>query len=301
MDFKLLEAFINVAKYKNFSKAAAAISVSQPSISSHIAKLEKELKAQLFDRTSKEVSLTPAGESLFKYAEDILDLRDKAVANLSSFNEEVKGKLSIGASTTPCNALLPELLKDFRAVYPEVDFNVTEENSEKIAEKILNYESEMGIVGKMVDDEKMDCFKLVEDELVVISPSSFYFPAEISLEDLLKSDMVMRGRDSATRKAFEDSMQKKGAAIRRMKIPYEVSSLDTQIQFVKAGLGVSVVSGQLCTEYVDCGLIRKSRIKDIPMFMSLYLLVRSNRTLTPSANAFFNFCMDKFKFLRDVC
>lgn len=296
MDFKLLEAFINVAKFKNFSKAAASISVSQPAISSHIAKLEKELKAQLFDRTSKEVSLTPSGQSFYKYAIDILNTRDRAMANLSSFNEEVKGKLFIDASTTPCNVLLPQLLMDFHSVYAGVDFNVTEKNSGEIAEKILNFESELGIVGKIVDDEKIDCFKLVDDELVVISPSSFCFPDEVSLDDLMKSDMIMRGRDSATRRTFEDCLQKKGAAIRRMRIPYEVSSLDTQIQFVKAGLGVSVVSGQLCSEYVDCGLIRKSRIKDMPMLRSLYLIVRSNRTLSPTANAFFNFCMDKYKF-----
>ena len=65
MDFKQLEAFITVAKLKSFSKAANAIYLSQPTISSNISSLEKELKIQLFDRTSKEVNLTPAGESFF--------------------------------------------------------------------------------------------------------------------------------------------------------------------------------------------------------------------------------------------
>lgn len=296
MDFKLLEAFINVTKYRSFSKAAASASISQPAISSHIAKLEKELKAQLFDRTSKEVSLTPAGQSFFKYAIDIIDTRDRAIMNLSSFDEEVKGKLHIDASTTPCNVILPQLLMDFHSAYPRVSFNVTEQNSGDIAEKILNFESELGIVGKLVNDEKIDCFKLVDDELVVISPASLNFPEEVSLETLLMHDFIMRYKNSATRKTFEDVLHKNGRAISNIRMPYEVNSLDTQIQFVKSGLGISVVSGQLCREDAACGLVRKSRIKGMPMIRSLYLLVRSNRTLTPTANAFFNYCRDKYKF-----
>ncbi len=296
MDFKVLEAFINVAKYKNFSKAANSISVSQPAISSHIAKLEKELRIQLFDRTSKEVALTPAGQTFFKYAIDILDAKDRAISNLSAFNEKVKGKLHISASTTPCNVILPQLLKDFHSAYPEVNCNVTEENSGDIAEKILSLEAELGIVGRMVNDEKINCCKLMDDELSVISPASFNLPSELSLKELVKKDFVMRGVNSATRKAFEDSLQKNGINISNLSIPYEVNNLDTQIRFVKSGLGVSVVSGQLFGEYVESGMIRRSSIKGISIKRSLYLIVRSNRTLTPTANAFFNFCQDKYNF-----
>jgi len=296
MDFKLLEAFINVAKYKSFSKAATTVSISQPAISSHIAKLEKELKMQLFDRTSKEVSLTPAGQSFFKYAIKIIDTRDRAIMNLSSFDEEVKGKLYIDASTTPCNVILPQLLMDFHSAHPGVSFHVTEQNSGDIAEKILNFESELGIVGKMVNGEKIDCFKLVDDELVVISPAHLNFPEEVSLENLLMHDFIMRDKSSATRKTFEDILRKSGRTISNIRMPYEVNSLDTQIQFVKSGLGISVVSGQLCREDATCGFVRKSRIKGMSMIRSLYLVVRSNRTLTPTANAFFNFCRDKYKF-----
>lgn len=91
MDFKQIEAFISVAKYKSFSKAANSVFLSQPAISSHISTLEKELSVQLFDRTSKEVLLTPAGNSFLKYALEILNARDKAVCCLSNFNNTVCG------------------------------------------------------------------------------------------------------------------------------------------------------------------------------------------------------------------
>jgi len=296
MDFKQIEAFINVAKYKSFSKAANSSFLSQPAISSHIAGLEKDLKVQLFDRTSKEVILTPAGESFLSYAIDILNMRDQATRTLFSFNDNVEGDLYLSASTTPCNTLVPKLLLDFHSFYPNVHFNVNEMSSGQIIEDIIRFDSELGIVGKKVNDEKIDCFKLVEDELVVVSPVSFNLPSDLSVKDLLKHDFIMREKNSATRKTFEDILHKKDIDISNLKVPYEVNSLDTMLQFVKTGLGVSVVSSQVCIDYVTCGLMNASRIKNLPMTRNIYLITSSKRTLTPTAKAFFNLCRDKYEF-----
>lgn len=111
MDFKQIETFIGVAKYKSFSKAANAVFLSQPAVSSNISGLEKELHIQLFDRTSKEVLLTPAGEAFLKYAIDIVNTRNQAVESLSGFNHIVSGVLNLAASTTPCNTVVPMLIK----------------------------------------------------------------------------------------------------------------------------------------------------------------------------------------------
>lgn len=288
MDFKQIEAFINVAKYKSFSKAANSSFLSQPAISSHIASLEKDLKVQLFDRTSKEVALTPAGESFLKYAIEILNTRDRAIKSLSSFNDNVEGVLYLAASTTPCNTIVPQLITEFSRIYPNVSFNVTELNSGQIIENIIRFDTEIGIVGKRTNDEKVEYFKLTEDELVVISPPSFDFPEEITLKTLLKSNFIMREKNSATRKTFEDILRSNDIDIEKLNISYEVNSLDTLIQFVKSGLGVSVVSSKVCDDYASCGLIRKSYIKNIPMQRNIYLAISSKRTLTPTAKAFFN-------------
>ena len=296
MDFKQIEAFINVAKYKSFSKAANISSFSQPAISSHIAKLEKDLGVQLLDRTSKEVTVTPAGETFLKYAIDIISTKERAVRNVSSFNNKVEGKLNIAASTTPCNTLVPKLLRDFHLVYPGVNFSVSELNSGEIIENVIKFDAEIGIVGEMVNDEKIDCYKLVEDDLVVISPTSLDFPEEISLKFLLKNDFIMRERNSATRKTFEDILHNKHIEFSKLNVSCEVNSLDTIIQFVKSGLGVSVISSQVCDDYVSCGLMRRSNIIDTPMLRSIYLIVSSKRTLTSTSKAFFNLCRDKYKF-----
>lgn len=296
MDFKQIEAFINVAKFKSFSKAANSSFLSQPAISSHISSLEKELKIQLFDRTSKEVLLTPAGESFLKYAIDILNTRNKAICHISNFNETVNGKLKLASSTTPCNTIVPILIKKFHNLYPDVSFNVIEQSSREIIETIIKFDCEIGIVGELVNDEKIKSYELMKDNLIVISSPDLNLPSHLNIESLLKYTFILRGKGSATRKTFENQLQQQGFDISALNICFEVSNLDTLLQLVKQGLGVSVVSRQVFKDYISCDLIRESFIENLSLTRSIYLILSSKRTLTPTAKVFFNLCKEYFNF-----
>lgn len=296
MDFKQVEAFINVAKFKSFSKAASSCFLSQPAISSHIASLEKELSIQLFDRTSKEVLLTPAGESFLKYAIDILNTRDKAISHLANFNGNISGKLKLAASTTPCNTILPALIRKFHLLYPEVSFDIIENSSSEIIENIIKFDYELGMIGEPINDEKVKSYELIQDDLVVISSPELNVPNTISLDSLIKYTFIMREEGSATRKTFEDALQKQGFDISSINVCFEVNNLDAIFQCVREGLGISVVSKQISKNYSSMGLIKESYIQDLSLKRSIYLVVSSKRTLTPTAKAFFKMCKDQFNF-----
>ncbi|MBC2580928.1 selenium metabolism-associated LysR family transcriptional regulator [Clostridium sp. DJ247] len=294
MDFKQIEAFINVAKFKSFSKAANSSFLSQPAVSSHIASLEKDLNVQLFDRTSKEVMLTPAGESFLKYAINILNTRDKAIYHLANFNESVGGKLKLAASTTPCNTIVSGLIKEFHSLYPDVSFNIIEQSSGTIVDKIIKFDYEIGLIGELVKDDRIKVYELTADDLVLISSPSLNIPDSITIEFLLKYKFILREEGSATRKTFEESLEKQGINTSSINICFEVSNLDTLFQFVKEGLGVSIVSKQVFKNYMSYNLIRESTIKDISLKRSIYLVISSRRTLTPTAKAFFDLCKQRF-------
>lgn len=296
MDFKQIEAFMNVSKFKSFSKAASYSFLSQPAISSHIASLEKELNVQLFDRTSKEVILTPAGESFLKYAIDILNARDKAIYHLSNFNETINGKLKLAASTTPCNIIVPSLIKRFYNLYPEVSFDVVEKSSGEIIENIIKFDYEIGIVGELVNDEKIKNYNLMEDDLIIISSPSLNIPDLIDIESIFKYKFILREQGSATRKTFEDSIIREGFDISNIHTYFEVNNLDTLFQFVKEGLGISVVSRKVFDNYICPGTLKKSVIENLSLKRSIYLVISSKRTLTPTAKAFFNLCKEQFNF-----
>jgi Transcriptional regulator len=296
MDFKQIEAFINVAKFKSFSKAANSSFLSQPAISSHIASLEKELSVQLFDRTSKEVLLTPAGDSFLKYAIDILNTRDKAICTLANFNERISGKLRLSASTTPCNTIVPSLIKDFHQLYPDVSFDVTEQSSGEIIENIAKFDCEIGLVGESVNNEKIKSYKILEDDLIVISPPHFDFPYTIDINFLFKYKFILREHGSATRKTFEDALKKQSINLSNIDVYFEVNNLDTLYQFVKNGLGISIVSKYVFRDYISLGFIKESHIENLSLKRYIYLVISSKRTLTPTAKAFFTLCKNHYKF-----
>jgi DNA-binding transcriptional LysR family regulator len=294
MDFKQLEAFISVAKLRSFSKAANAIYLSQPTISSHISSLEKELKLQLFDRTSKEVNLTPAGESFLQYANDIINTRNHAITELSNFNNNISGKLNISASTTPCNAILPSLINKFNELYSNVKFNVKEQGSVGIIKDILDLNCEIGLVGTSIDNEKIKSYKIMEDELVIISNPQLNLPDKLSIEELLKQNFIIREKDSATRHTLEASLSDSNIDLNKLKVLCEVNNVDAQLKFVKLGMGISIMSKTLCEEYFKNGSLKLSTIDDISLKRDIYLIISSKRTLTPIATAFFNMCKQMY-------
>lgn len=294
MDFKQLEAFISVAKLRSFSKAANAIYLSQPTISSHISSLEKELKLQLFDRTSKEVNLTPAGESFLQYANDIINTRNHAITELSNFNNNISGKLNISASTTPCNAILPSLINKFNELYSNVKFNVKEQGSVGIIKDILELNCEIGLVGTSIDNEKIKSYKIMEDELVIVSNPQLNLPDKLSIEELLKQNFIIREKDSATRHTLEASLSDSNIDLNKLKVLCEVNNVDAQLKFVKLGMGISIMSKTLCEEYFKNGSLKLSTIDNISLKRDIYLIISSKRTLTPIATAFFNMCKQMY-------
>ena len=101
MNFVQIEAFVAVIRYRSFSKAAEAIYLSQPTISSHIRSLENELGVQLLIRSTKEIYPSAAGRIFYGYASEMISMRDKAVSEVKSYSTKIQGSLEIAASSVP--------------------------------------------------------------------------------------------------------------------------------------------------------------------------------------------------------
>ena len=184
MDFRQLEAFVNVARYKNFSKAGKALFLSQPTISLHISNLEKELNAPLFDRTSKEVNLTPAGSEFLNYALDMINMKNKAIHNILTSQKKISGSIKISSSTTPCLVLLPNAIEKFQALHPEVKFIIEEKTSQAILEDVCSLTSDLGLVGMQVENERFISQPLFDDELVFICSKDTPLDGIVELSDI---------------------------------------------------------------------------------------------------------------------
>ena len=153
MDIRQLEAFVYTVKYQSFSLAAQKLYISQPTVSAHIRSLEEEFHTQLLKRTTKSLSLTPAGTKLYSYATEILTLQQKAIVELAN---ETKPQLRIGASSVPSLYFLPELLSAYHAVHPDIRVYASCSDSLDVVHKVDDGICDIGMASRDLKDSEKE-------------------------------------------------------------------------------------------------------------------------------------------------
>lgn len=200
MDIRQLEAFVYTVKYQSFSLAAQKLYISQPTVSAHIRSLEEEFHTQLLKRTTKSLSLTPAGTKLYSYATEILTLQQKAIVELAN---ETKPQLRIGASSVPSLYFLPELLSAYHAVHPDIRVYASCSDSLDVVHKVDDGICDIGLVGTTTSDTSCEFLPFASDELVIAAPATPHYQAYQSipspLDALLKEPFLLREDNSGTK------------------------------------------------------------------------------------------------------
>ena len=171
MDINQLEVFVAVAQEKSFSRAAEALHRTQPAVSQAIRRLEAELGESLFDRSSKDGTLTAAGRVLFDFAQQMLNLRHHAHSAIRELRDLHRGKLSLGANEYTVMCLLP-LIPIFRARHPHIKIEVKRSLASRIPGEILGRDVEIGVVSFKPTDQAIKSMPVAVDELaLVVAPN----------------------------------------------------------------------------------------------------------------------------------
>lgn len=199
IDFRL-KVFYTVAKRLNFTKAAEELCITQPAVSKHIQEIENYYKVRLFERNGNKIKLTKAGTVLLKYCHNIFDLYGSLEFELSTLTENFKGQLSIGASTTIAQYVLPPLLADFHKRYENIRVSLAINNTEQIEHSLKNKDIDFGIVEGQSKNVLFKYTEFVRDEIVpvVATKHPLAVRQEISTEELLKTPLLLREPGSGT-------------------------------------------------------------------------------------------------------
>lgn len=255
MNLKQLEAFVHVAEGGSFSKAAKELFLTQPTVSAHIAGLEKELNARLFVRNTKEVKLSEEGKLLYDSAKQIVALQKKIEKTFLENEKREEHCITIAASTIPAQYLLPEILVKFNEKYPNEQFKVIETDSAKVVEEVLNHSVDIGFTGTVLDKKHCKYIPFYQDELVIITPNNEKFRTlQEEANDtgwILKEPLIMREEGSGTRKEAEKQLRKSGIDIGKLNV---VASMENQEAIKKAvgnGMGVSIISKLAAEEEIE--------------------------------------------------
>jgi DNA-binding transcriptional LysR family regulator len=303
MDFHQLRVFVEVAKQKNFSRAAEKIFLSQPTVSAHIKALENEIGSPLFDRSQRELMLTEGGKILFRFAREILEIKEKAFSAIQENYRITKGHLEIAASSVPGAYLLPGLLHAFSRKYPGVTFSVLLRDTRHVFENIRNYTYDLGFAGKPVSSEGVGQVKLVEDQLILIAPPGTNLApgvktktdlSPVKLEACLKYPFVLREQGSATRLVFEKALRKRFGSASGLKVIAYLEGQEAIKEAVKTGLGLTVISRRAVEEELGAGSLEGYSLEELVLKRYFYLIYRKKRVLPPLSRAFVGFTMEYF-------
>ncbi|WP_406119976.1 LysR family transcriptional regulator [Streptomyces sp. NBC_00989] len=244
MDLRHLKYFLAVAETRNFTQAAASCYVAQSALSQQIARLEKDVGARLFSRTSRSVRLTAAGELLEPLARRILADVDTARAALDALSGLRRGRLRLGLVQTRASSVdLVEVMADYHARYPGIDLHVTNAPSAEMAASVLAGDLDIAIVGlgpRQIPDG-LDHQVLAADPLVLIVPADHALAdrGTVDLADLPESHQLIQfTRGSGLRRQVEAAFARAGVEPGQH---FQVGQIQDMIRLAARGIGVTVV------------------------------------------------------------
>jgi DNA-binding transcriptional LysR family regulator len=293
LDINQLEVLIAVAQEKSFSRAAERLHRTQPAISQAIRRLEAEIGEPLFDRSSKDGTMTAAGRVLFGLAQQMLNLRHSAHAAIKELKGLQRGKLSLSANEYTVMYLLP-LLPAFRARHPHIKIEVKRSLASRISSEILARETEIGIVSFKPNDPAVASVPVLTDELaLIVAPAHSLASKEVvSVRELGAESFIAHNVPSPYRERVVRTFEKYRTPLN---ISLEMPTLEAIKRFVERGMGVALVPRLTAQEEISRGQVVALRVREMKLERKLYLVYRKGATLSHAARAFLRIAREGVK------
>jgi DNA-binding transcriptional LysR family regulator len=279
-----LETFVAVAEERSFSRAAARLHRTQPAVSQAIAKLEQELGEILFERSSRDGTLTDAGEVLREYAAKLLNLRTEATGALTELRELHSGKLNLAANEYTCLYLLP-LLDEYRRQNPRIKLAVQRALASRISDEVLMHSVEIGVLSFRPDDPQVKSVVVYRDELAfVVNPNHpLAKVGEVSIRQLGAQTFIAHNIPSPQRQKVIQTFKRHKT---RLQMNVELPSLEAIKRFVAMGNGVALVPGLTVSTELANGSLVRVQVPELQMERKLRLVHRRQASLSHAAVAF---------------
>ncbi|MDF5757424.1 LysR family transcriptional regulator [Spongiactinospora sp. TRM90649] len=280
MELQQLRYVLAVAETSNFTRAAERCRVVQSALSHQIAGLERELGARLFERTSRRVRLTPAGEAFLPAARACLDAADRARADVAAASGEIRGRLAVGAIPTLTAVDLPVALREYCHRHPRVHITLISAGSEALIERVRRGEADAAFLGlpPRAEPKGVESRRLGGGELVaVVAPDHPLAGGEADLRALAGERFIDFRAGHAGRAQSDEAFAAVGV---RREVPFEVSSGDFMADLVRQGLGVGMLPAAYAPRFAD---LRTVRLRDAPTRVE-YLIW--DKRPSPAAAAF---------------
>jgi len=284
LDVNQLEVLLAVANEQSFSRAAATLHRTQPAVSQAIQRLESELGEALFDRSSKDGTLTAAGKVLVEYAEQMLNLRRNAHTALRELKDLQRGKLALSANEYTVMYLLP-VLPVFRARHPHIKIEVKRGLASRIASEVLGRGVEIGIISFKPNEAGISSIPVAMDELALIVAPSHPLAGQttVSVHELGAESFIAHNVSSPYRDRVVRTFEKYRTPLN---ISMEMPTLEAIKRLVEQEMGVALVPRLTAQLEISRKQLAAVTVREMRLERRLYLIYRRGASLSHAARAF---------------
>ena len=258
MSDRRLQVFHAVARLLSFTKAAEVLHMTQPAVTFQIRQLEEQFDTRLFDRAHNRVSLTEAGHVTFEYAEVIFEKYSEMENAVHEITGNISGSLTLGASITISENMLPSLLGDFNQKNPEVLLRLRVSNTEGIVSMVENNVIDLGIVEGPVTNKNLLVEVCRKDDLVTVVSADHALANEktINVKKVLNYPFICREEGSGMREVIVEYLKSQGLGKHALKACLELGSPEAVKGAIEAGMGISILSSVSVSKEIKLGMLK---------------------------------------------
>lgn len=280
-----LRVFVKVAQLNSFTRAAEELHMTQPAVSQYIKTLEQIIGAQLLERNNKFVRLTKAGEIVYQHAREILGLYTRMQSMVEDIMHVASGPLSIGASYTFGEYVLPTVIAQLTKQYPLIKPSIIIGNTAEIAQSVSNRVLDVGIVEGECNHDRLRTYSFAVDWMYIIASSDhpLAHKDKITLMDLKRENWIIRETGSGTREATEKMFKILGFYPERL---MEFGSTQIIKESVEAGLGISFLSFWSFRKEQTLGTIKPLKVEGTPISRKFYWIIQNTSFQTKAVEVF---------------
>jgi DNA-binding transcriptional LysR family regulator len=268
-----IKTLLTLQNAGSYTKAAKALSLTQPAVSNHIKLLEQEYGIHIFIKGKHELRPTPEGLVLLKYARRVTALSSKVYQALEDARKDIKS-LTVGITPTASDILVPQVLASYCNKHPQVKIQILRETIKNIDSMLNFYEIDFAIVDGVIKNENTASMLLGTDYLgLVVSPlHPFAKRASVKLEEIQGEKFVLRPKKAETRRLFESYLISHGYDLKNFNVIMEMDSVSNIKEIVMANLGITMISHNVCLEEERRGKLVIVPIEDCQMLRQINLI-----------------------------
>ena len=261
-----LDTLLLVAEKRNFTRAAQALSLTQPAVSHHISQLEQELGVWLFGRGNGDLMLTPEGETVLRYVRRMKALEKKMAEELQEAGRRLT-RLRIGITHTAESSIVAEVLARYTNENPGISITIVTDNINNLYDMLENFELDLAVVEGRSTRPELSALMLDTDYLLCVLANTHPLSRSsmITLDEIRQEKLILRLPNSETRVRFESALAAIGESIADFQVILEVDNVATIKDLIRKNLGISILARSACMDELRKGKLTALPIENLSM------------------------------------